>query len=161
MSLTVEEFHDEIIKIQDIIKSKGLNATVTGYLNFIGDELDLRMSASEDYDKNGYWRREISFAGGKTEAEDLLQKARVWAYGLSNEKDRGVEFMIQQLNKLVETLPKGQSEVVQRAWADIAKMLLDCAELLGKSGLPSPMSISDAEPKVIPAPVTLDDEIPL
>ena len=145
MSLTVEEFHDEIIKIQDIIKSKGLRADVTGYVNFIGDELDLRMSASEDYDKNGYWKREISLAGRKTEAEDLLQKARVWAYGLSNEKDRGVEFMIQQLNKLVETLPKGQNEVVQRAWADIAKMLLDCAEHLGRSGLPSPVSISDAE----------------
>ena len=147
MSLTVEEFHDEIIKIQDIIKSKGLEATVTGYLNFVGDELDLRMSASEDYDKNGYWRKEISFVGGKTEAEDLLQKARVWAYGLSNEKDRGIEFMIQQLNKLVETLPKGQSEVVQKAWADIAKMLLDCAEHLGKCGLPSPVSVSDSEPK--------------
>lgn len=160
MSLTVEEFHDEIIKIQDIIKSKDLRANITGYVNFVGDELDLRMSASEAYDSNGYWTREVSFAGRKTEVEDLLQKANTWAYTLPNEEDRGIEFMIQQLNKLVETLPKGQSEVVQKAWADIAKMLLNCAEHLGKSGLPSPTSVSDAEPKVVPVPVSLDDEIP-
>ncbi len=160
MTLTVEEFHDEIIKIQDIIRSKNLKASVTGHINYIGDEIDLRMSASEDYDTNGYWTREVSFVGQKTEAEDLLQKATTWAYTLPNEKDRGIEFMIQQLNKLVETLPKGQSEVVRRAWTDIGKMLLDCAEHLGKSGLPSPVSISDAEPKVIPTLVSPDDEIP-
>lgn len=160
MSLTVEEFHDEIMKIQDIIESKGLNATVTGYLNFIGDELDLRMSASEDYDSNGYWRRDTFFAGRKTEVKDLLQKGSTWAYTLPNEEARGVEFMIQQLNKLVETLPKGQSEVVQKAWADVAKMLLDCAEHLGKSGLPSPMSVSDSNSKVLSPPISLDDEIP-
>ena len=160
MTLTVEEFHDEIIKIQDIIKSKNLKARVTGHVNYIGDEIDLHMSASEDYDSNGYWRREVSFTGEKTEVESLLQKANTWAYILPNEEDRGIEFMIQQLNKLAETLPKGQSEVVQRAWSDIGKMLLDCAEHLGKSGLPSPASIPNTKPKVIPMLVSPDDEIP-
>ncbi len=159
MSLTVEEFHDEIIKIQDIIKSKNLKASITGHINYIGDEIDLRMSASEDYDINGYWTREVSFVGRKTEAEDLLRKARTWAYTLPNEEDRGIEFMIQQLNKPAETLPKGQSEVVRRAWSDIGKMLLDCAEHLGKSELPSPVSISDAEPKVVPASVSSEGRI--
>lgn len=160
MSLTVEQFHDEIIEIQNIIKSKDLNANANGYVNFVGDELYLHTSASEDYDSNGYWKREISFAGQKTEAEDLLRKASAWAYTLPNEEDRGIEFMIQQLNKIVETLPKGQTEVVQKAWSDIAKMLLGCAEHLGKSGLPSPTSVSAVEPKVLPKPKSLDDEIP-
>ncbi len=142
MSLTIEEFHDEIIKIEDIIESKNLRADVTGYVNFVGSELYLSVRASEEYDNNGYWKREASLDGEKTEIENLLRQARSWAYSLPNEEDRGVEFMIQQLNKLVETLPKGQSEVIQRAWADIANMLLDRAEHLGKSGLPSPVSIS-------------------
>lgn len=147
MSLTVEEFHNRIVGIESIIKSKNLGADVTGYVNFVGDELYLSVHASEEYDSNGYWKREISLNGQKTEIEDLLRQASTWAYGLPNEEDRGIEFMIQQLNKLAETLPKGQSEVVQKAWEDIGKMLLDCAEHLGKSGLPSPTSVSSIEPE--------------
>ncbi len=143
MSLTVEAFHDGLLKISAIIRSKGLGGEAIGRINYIGDEIDLQVNASEDYDVNGYWMRENSFRGSKTDEFKLLAQAHSWAYNLPNEEDRTIEFMIQQLNLLVEKLPKGQSQAALQAWEEIGKMLLSRAASLAKNGLPSPASISN------------------
>ena len=98
----MQDFYDAIVNIQAIITSKDINGTVSGYVNYIGDELEIKLTASEAYDSNGYWSKEIRFSGLKTEASKLLVKAEAWAYNLPNEDDRAIEFMIQQLNKLIE-----------------------------------------------------------
>ena len=160
MTTTIEDFHDEIIKIQAIIESKNLDGEVNGYVNWIGDELDISLSAREEYDSNGYWKREVRFSGLKTEASELLDKAQVWAYNLPHTDDRAIEFMIQQLNKLVEKLPRGHSEASVAAWEEIAKMLLARAESIAKNGLPSPASISSVGKVLTPKKRKVNDDIP-
>lgn len=157
MTITVEEFHDELKKITMIIRSKGLGGEAIGHVNYIGDEIDLRVNASEDYDKNGYWSRGNNFIGAKADTTKLLTQAQSWAYNLPNEEDRAIEFMIQQLNLLVEKLPKGHGAAASQAWEEIGKMLLARAASLAKSGLPSPTSIFSTSHV---GAKTVDDEIP-
>ena len=142
--MDIQELHDQVVALQETIDSKNLQGRVSAHVNWVGDEFEVRLSASEEYDSNGYWKREIDFPGNCTDAELLLAKATSWAYNLPNEEDRAIEFMIQQLNKVVEKLPKGNTEASARAWSEITKMLMDRAEQLGQTGLPSPTSISPA-----------------
>lgn len=152
MTTTMQDFHDAIVNIQDIITSKDINGMVSGYVNYIGDELEIKLTASEAYNSNGYWSREIRISGLKTEASELLVKAEAWAYNLPNEDDRAIEFMVQRLNKLVDKLPRGHGLSAVKAWEEISKMLLDRAEHLSKHGLPSPESISSVDVKSSPSP---------
>ncbi len=151
--MDAQDIHDKVKDIEEIIESKNLRGSVSAYIHWCGDEFDVRLSASEGYDSNGYWSRETNLSGTCAEAELLLAKATTWAYNIPNEEDRAIEFMIQQLNKLVEKLPKGSTQAAVEAWDEVRKMILARAESLAQSGLPSPASISAADG---PA----DEEIP-
>lgn len=143
MSTTITEFHDELIKIEEIIKSKGLEGAAAGHINWIGDEVEIRLRANEKFDVNGYWSRESGFVERKGEELVLLAKAGAWAYNLPNEEGRAIEFMLQELNKLAEKLPKGHGEIAARAWEEVSGMILAHAESIASHGLPSSTSITN------------------
>ncbi len=159
--MNIQELYERLEGIKAVIKSKGVSGSAYTHVNWLGDEIRVTVEASDEYDKNGYWRREKHFSGKKREAEKLIFEAEGWAYAIPNEEDRVTEFAIQKLNEIVEKLPEGHSEIAIRAWEGIHKMLEARAQALAKNGLPSPTSISnieDAKPRV--EKTGTDDDIP-
>ncbi len=158
--MNIEEFYNELTSIQEVVKSKGLNGEAFAYINWLGDEIRVTVKAGEDWAAdNDYWHKEKHFDGGRTAERKLLDEAMTWAYSLPNEEDRVIEFMIQKLNELADKLPKGTSEIAMAAWEEIFNMLKKRAESISKSGLPSPVTISDVK-RPTPSRNIPDDEIP-
>lgn len=143
--MNITELHERLKEIEKVVESKGILGKACAHVNWLGDEFEVAVEAYEEYDKNGYWRREKRFTGQIHEEDKTLLEAEGWAYALPGEEDRVIEFAIQKLNEIVEKLPKGHTEVAIRAWEEISKMLAARAEGLAKSGLPSPLSIRDIE----------------
>lgn len=141
--MELREFYNELQKIESIISNKGLKPTVQGFVNWIGDELAVQVTAAEDYDVKGYWHNERQFAGKPEDATDLLRDAYAWVHALPDAESRTIELMIQKLNKLAGELPEGSSDIACAAWREIHQMLMNKAERLAKNGLPSPNRISE------------------
>lgn len=144
MTLSIDIIHSQCKSIEQIIKSKNLNADCYFAVNFVGTPFHLNVSASEPYDANGYWRREKTFRSeNATDIPDLFTKAREWAYGVPNEDDRAIELAIQRLNELADALPKGHTSSAASAWQQIHTLLKDKAAGLAHNGLPNPATKGD------------------
>lgn len=141
--MNTQEFHERLKKIENMIESKGVSGEACCRINWFGDELRVSVVAQEEYDTNGYWRREKSFCGEAHEAERLLSEAEAWAYVVPTEEDRAIELMIQKLNEIADKLPKGGSDIAVKAWGEVHAMLMARARSLAKNGLPSPVTISN------------------
>jgi len=141
--MDLQAFYQNLVELESVIKSKGLRATATGHVAWFGDEMTVRVAASEPVDEKGYWKSERDFVGALSETDTLLRNAFSWAHAVPNAEDRAIELMVQKLNKLAGELPKGSTDIARAAWAEIHAMLVNKAERLAKNGLPSPNRIAE------------------
>lgn len=141
--MQLAEFYQNIVELESVIESKGLRATATGHVNWVGDQVSVALVAAEPFDDKGYWHSEKTIDGTLEDAGETLRKAFEWAHALPNEEDRAIELMIQKLNKLAGELPKGSTDIAQAAWKEVHAMLVNKAERIAKNGLPSPNRIAE------------------
>ena len=141
--MELDRFYSELMRVEALITERGLDATVSADVHWVGTPLSIRVRASESFDAEGYWSNERRFEGEPDDAPRLIREAQTWVMSLPPAEDRAIEVMIRKLNEIVGKLPKGNTEVAQGAWSEIRKMILAKADQLAKNGLTSPARISE------------------
>lgn len=139
--MNLEQLHNELIKLETAIKSKGLTGEAHAHVNWFGSTYEIQVYAHEAYDKNGYWKTEKSFEG--EDINDCFDRASAFVYALPLEEDRATEMLVRKLTELASELPKGGNEIMAEAWKDVHAMLIAKAERIAKNGLPSPTRIQE------------------
>lgn len=138
MSMTVEEFHDALDEITQVVKRKDANlyCSVHGYVHWIGDEVSIAVEVHEPYNTNGYWQKRFMESGEVKNVGKLLNRAFNFAYAVPNQEQRALEFAIQKLHKLVEELPSDVgTQALNEIFDELRKQLLDEADRLAKHAI--------------------------
>ena len=143
--MDVKHFHGELVAITKAIRARGLQGDAHAYVNWLGSEMEIEVTAHEPYDAKGSWKSGKSFTGNPANAETMIANAHAWVNDLPGEEDRACELIIRKLTEFTDNLPSGHSDVAQAAFAEIHKMLVAKAERLSKNGLPSPNRITKLE----------------
>lgn len=144
--MDVKHFHGELVGITKAIRARSLQGDACAHINWVGDELEIAVSAQEPFDAKGHWKLGRSFTGEPTDAAAMIADANAWVNALPDEEDRACELIIRKLTEFADNLPNGNSDVSQAAFVEIHKMLIAKAERLSKNGLPSPNRITKLQP---------------